>query len=172
MNRFTRLSSTGQLTWLAVLLALQLIFNRIKIGPTNVFQVGLGFIVTAIIGYYYGPAKSMLTGLASDVLGHILFPAPGGFFWGFTLSAILAGLIYGSLLYRQTITWWRLLLATSLVVILIQLGLNTTWVSILSHLDWWPLFWVRSVKELISIPIQTGVLILIFHWLKLHNYSN
>ncbi|RHW44187.1 folate family ECF transporter S component [Bombilactobacillus bombi] len=169
MNKIQSMSKTMGLTWLAILMALQMILGRVHVGP-NFLKVGFGFIATALIGYYFGPWKSMLVGFISDVITNSLFP-DGAFFWGFTLSAVVGGFIYGVMLYQKPATIGRILLTTILVVLIVDLGLNTEWVSILGKVNFMTMFWIRIWKELIFIPIQTGILVFVFKWLKQHQYD-
>lgn len=170
MNKLQSITKTRALTDLAVLIALQLILSRLTIGP-SFLKIGFSFVIIALIGYYFGPARSMLVGIVTDILGNILFPPQGGFFWGFTLSAALLGWLYGQFLYERPIRWWRLLAVTVVSLLVVNLGCNTLWVSFLTKISFKTLFWMRLWKELLFIPIQTGVLIGVFHWLKKHHYT-
>lgn len=169
MNKIQSMNKTMEITWLAILLALQMVLGRIHVGP-SFLKVGFGFIASALIGYYFGPWKSMLVGLISDIVTNFLFP-DGVFFWGFTLSAVVTGLIYGFLLYQKKPTMSRLLLTTVIAVVIVNLILNTWWVSILSQMSFQTLFWLRLGKELVFIPIQTIILVIIFKWLHYHHYA-
>ncbi|WP_181189675.1 folate family ECF transporter S component [Bombilactobacillus bombi] len=169
MNKIQSMSKTMSLTWLAVLMALQMVLGRIHVGP-SFLKVGFGFIATALIGYYFGPYKSMLVGFISDVVTNSLFP-DGVFFWGFTLSAIVGGFIYGGMLYQKPITIKRIFLTTLIVILVVDLGLNTWWVSILGKIEFTAMFWVRIWKEILFIPIQTIILTTVFKWLKQHNFD-
>ncbi|UQS82431.1 folate family ECF transporter S component [Bombilactobacillus folatiphilus] len=157
------------LTWLAMLIALQVIVGRFHVGP-SFLKIGFGFIVTALIGYYFGPIKSIGAGFISDILANVLFPPQGGFFWGFTLSAMVTGFIYGQLLYQKQITWQRLLVVNIVVILVVNLLLNTIWVCVLGKLPFLQMLLLRGVKELIFIPIQTIMLWLVFRWLKQHSF--
>lgn len=169
MNKIQSMNKTMEITWLAILLTLQMVLGRVHVGP-SFLKVGFGFIASALIGYYFGPLKSMLVGLISDVVTNFLFP-DGVFFWGFTLSAVVTGLIYGFLLYQKKPTMSRLLLTTVIAVVIVNLILNTWWVSILSQMSFQTLFWLRLGKELVFIPIQTTILVIIFKWLHYHHYA-
>lgn len=152
-----------ELTWLSALIALQMILGRLEIGP-NFVKFGFGFIATALIGYYYGPVTGAIVGVVSDIVTHVIFPDPSGFFWGFTLSALIAGFIYGLVLYRKRITFWRVLLVTVLVVIIVNTLLNTLWISMMANQPFTFFLGPRLLKELITIPVQTIGLWLVLGW--------
>ncbi|UQS83922.1 folate family ECF transporter S component [Bombilactobacillus thymidiniphilus] len=169
MNNLRLENKTLALTWLGALTALQIIFGRLTIGP-SFLKVGLSFIVVALIGYYFGPFKAVLSSLVADILANVIFPPQGGFFWGFTLSAMVTGVIYGFMLHDKNVSWRRLALTVTLTNLLVNLVLNTVWVSMLSNISFITLFKIRLFKELIFIPIQTFVLSIVFTWLQKHNY--
>lgn len=173
MNKASR-SRTSSIAWLGILIAVQVVLARFTIG-SNSLKVGFSFVVTGMIGYYFGPWKSALAGLVSDLIGNIVFPPQGGFFVGFTISAIVAGLIYGLVLYKKEITWWRVLIAIVLVSLIVNLVLNTLWVNIMypvpTKVLWATRIWPRAIKELIFIPFETIVLYIVLKWISKHNFD-
>lgn len=152
-----------ELTWLAALIALQMILSRLEVGP-NFMKFGVGFIATALIGYYFGPIMGAIVGVISDIVTHVIFPDPSGFFWGFTLSALVGGLIYGLVLYKKKITFVRSLVATLLVVIIVNTLMNTLWVSMLANVPFMVYLVPRLAKEAITIVVQTLGIWLILGW--------
>ena len=91
----------------------------------------------------------------ADVVGMLLFPK-AGYFPGFTLNAFLAGAIYGYFYYKKEMTWQRVILATLLVTVLINIILTPLWLSLmygvnLANFAWWV---PRLIKTVIFFPIQ------------------
>lgn len=166
-----------ELTWLAVLIALQIILNKLTLG-NNVVKVGFGSIATALIGYYFGPFKAFIAAVLSDIIANTIFPDPMGFFWGFTLSAGIAGMIYGLILYQKKITFWRMLLVVVLIVVIINMFFTTLWISMMGSSDiskipdlFIKMFFIRLPKELITIPIQTILLWLVLGWVDRSKFN-
>ena len=91
-----------------------------------------------------------------DILKYIVNPT-GAFFPGFTLNAVLGGVIYGCSYYRNSITLVRVL-ATKLVVILIcNVLLNTLWLSMLYGQAFAVLLPARLMKNLIMWPVDSMI---------------
>ncbi|MGR3741386.1 folate family ECF transporter S component [Companilactobacillus sp. DQM5] len=152
-----------ELTWLAALIALQIILSKLTVG-TSIVKVGFGFIATGLIGYYFGPIKATIAGMLTDIIANVVFPDPAGFFWGFTLSAGIAGFIYGLVLFQKKITFWRVLLVVTLIVVIINMFFTTLWISMMGAVPFSKLFLIRLPKELITLPIQTIILWLVLAW--------
>ena len=81
-----------------------------------------------------------------------LFPT-GPFFPGFTLTVFLTGIAYGSFLHKHGPRSSNLV-AASIMVVAIRVGLDTLWLSILFDDSYLALMPVRLVKGLIDIPLQ------------------
>lgn len=92
--------STVQLTAMGFLTALEVILNRFV--SVNLWNMKLGFAFAAVMlaGMLLGPVKTGIVGAGSDLIGAILFPS-ATFFPGFTLTALIRGLMYGALLGRK-----------------------------------------------------------------------
>ena len=82
----------------AMLIALDLLLNSFRIVVSNLLEISFSFVALAVCAMQYGPILGMLVGAITDVLGHFL-RSSGAFFPGFTINAILSGLIYGCFFY-------------------------------------------------------------------------
>lgn len=96
-----------------------------------------------------------------------MFPF-GSYFIGYTITAAVAGLIYGLLLYKKEDDTYtqkqfiiRLILASALVTAIANIGLNTLWISITTGKAFMVLMASRIVKELIMIPIKIVTILLL-----------
>ncbi|WP_235700275.1 hypothetical protein [Companilactobacillus paralimentarius] len=56
MNSRTKVVSVQGITWMALLIALQMVLSKLSIG-SNMLQVGFSFIAVGLLGYYFGPVK-------------------------------------------------------------------------------------------------------------------
>ena len=65
-----------------------------------------------------------------DILKYMLKPS-GPFFFGFTFNVMLAGLIYGTILYQKPVTVKRIVAAEFLTKLTVNCLLNTLWISML-----------------------------------------
>lgn len=142
-----------QMVFLGILVAVDMILQRFSLGPATM-KVGLGFLGSIMLAYFYGPGWGSLGAAAADLLSSALFGQEGGFFLGFTLSAILAVLIYAWFLYQQPVKLWRIAAATILVTVVVNLLLNTYWLHLLYGLSLKAAFAQRLVKELLTPWLQ------------------
>ena len=86
---------------LAVLVALQVVLSRFfSVQITEVLKFSFGFIPIMLTGALYGWPYSCLVAGLSDVIGAILFPQ-GPFFIGYTLTAVLTGLLFGLFFHKK-----------------------------------------------------------------------
>lgn len=88
----------------------------------------------------------------------LLFPTGGSFFPGFTLTAFLTGVVYGVFLYNKPKTWPRIIGAVLIVCLVINLGLDTLWLSILMGKGYIALLPTRIMKAVLMIPVQTFII--------------
>lgn len=151
---------TKQLAMLGILIALQLVISRFSLG-TATLKVGFTFLIVGMIAKWYGPAWGMLVAIFTDVIGSLLNGY--GYFWGFTLSAALAAAIYGFSFYKQqTLSWLRIIITVSIVLVVVNVLCNTLWVVIIGNIHnnetIMSLLWVRVIKQLVFLPIQSILL--------------
>jgi len=97
-----------------------------------------------------------ILGGLSDILCYIVRPT-GAFFPGFTLSAILQGVIYGLILKKDQ-GLVRILIAQGLDTVLVSLILNPLWLMILYGNGFIAFFTARIIKVLIMFPINVVLL--------------
>ncbi|MDO4911952.1 MAG: folate family ECF transporter S component [Lactobacillus sp.] len=141
---------------LGLMIALKVVLERISFG-TTLFEVGLGFIGSVILAYLFGPWWGLVAGGVSDLISSAIFGNAGGFFIGFTLTAMAGPMIYGLVLYRKKPTIWRIILAIVLVCLIVNLGMNSLWLNMMYKEPWGPLLTIRATKQLIIAPIQCVV---------------
>lgn len=149
------ITTTRGITLSGILLALYVVLSLFTIPLTPDNRIVLTFIATAAAGYTLGPVPAMLVGGMGDVLGYFLNPN-GAYFFGFTLSAMLNGLICGVCFYRKKFKYiflW-ILLSRILMTFGVNIILNTLWLSILY--DKAANFFAipRIIKNLAAMPVQ------------------
>lgn len=76
-----------------------------------------------------------------------------------TRSAMLSGLIYGTLLYRRPVSIKRIVIAEFIVKLVINCGLNTLWLSMLYGKGFIALIGPRIIKNIIMLPIDSIILL-------------
>lgn len=141
------------LVLLGLVVAMKIVLEQFSFGPATV-KVGLGFIGSVLLAYLFGPIWGAVGGGISDLLTSAIFGQQGGFFIGFTLTAMAAPFIYGLFLYHQPVKIWRIIVATLLVTIIVNIGMNTMWIHIMYGLNLKAALIQRAPKELIVPWIQ------------------
>lgn len=155
---------------MAVVMALRIALSLIPaLNIANLVQWGFGFIGTGIAASLFGPVYMVLFAVLYDLLDSLIIQASTVFFPGFTVSAGLAGLIYAVFLWRKKPTLKRIGLATFLVSLFINIGLNTIWLKIMYVEAWRGLIIPRIVKNAISFPLNTAVLYFILNLPSIRN---
>lgn len=153
-DSFRALKRTQTVTTAGLLLAIQMVLSSYGvIEVTDSLKISLAHLALAPTAILFGPAAAGLQGALSDMLGFILKPS-GPYFPGFTLTAALLGVIYGLLLYKTERKLWQIILARVLVCLLLNITLNTVFLTMLygpSRLATLPL---RVMKNLVQLPID------------------
>lgn len=137
------------LVLLGIIVAMKIILSRFTVG-TTIVHVSLGFIGSVMLGYLFGPVWGSVGGGIGDLVSSALFGNQGGFFLGFTLSAMVGPFIYGLVFYQKPVKIWRIILATLLVTVVVNIGLNTLWVHLLYGMDFRVALIQRIPKEAIT----------------------
>ncbi len=142
----------GMMAALAVVLGY---VASIDIGPY--IRIGFSSLPNRLVEFLFGPAVGCFFGGALDILKYLVKPT-GAFFPGFTLNAMIAGVIYGLILYKKPISIPRILGAEFLAKLIVNCGLNTLWLSILYGKGFFVLLPARLLKNAIMLPIDTAII--------------
>ena len=162
-NSAAEFRSPRTLAVTAVLIAINITLDllNIRIQLTPQLRIGFGFLTSAMVGMLFGPVVAMTAGAASDLLGWLVNNGGGAYFPGFTLTAVLAGLIWGVALYEKPLCWYRALAAKFCINTLLNIGLNSVWLYLYYgqnfQLATLPM---RIGKNLLLLPLE--VLMLLF----------
>lgn len=161
--RFT----TRQMTLAAMLIALQVVLGKLSVGDPAVLKVGLGFIATALIGYFLGPWTGGMAMVINDLISNTILSSGTLFFPGFTFSAFVSGVLAGMFLYNQKISWQRVLIYEFFQILITNVLFTTLWLYLMSLSSsstaqgFWALLTIRLPKEIITWPIEALVVLVI-----------
>lgn len=161
-NQGASVSATSRVVMIALLLAMEIVLTRFCSISTPIVRIGFGFLPIAITGILFGPLWAAATYALGDLIGAVMFPI-GSYFPGFTVTAFLSGLVFGLILHNKPVTWKRALAASCLVVLLLDLCLNTYWLSILMDRAYLVLLPTRILKAAVMIPIETLLIVLVWN---------
>ncbi|MDD2482039.1 MAG: folate family ECF transporter S component [Lutispora sp.] len=132
-------------------------------------RLSFGDIPILLSGIMLGPVTGGLTGAIADLAGMMMFGGGGGpYFPGFTLSAMLVGVIPGLIFHKTKTDYslWKIVLTISITSLLVSLGLGTLWLTILLKKGFWLLLPARIIARSIMAPIEVAVLYLILSRVK------
>lgn len=161
--RFT----TRNLTLAAMMVALQVILEKISVGDPTVLKFSFGFIATAMIGYYLGPWIGGWAMVAADLISNTILSSGSLFFPGFTVSAFLSGVIAGIFLYNQRISWQRVFIYEFFQILITNVIGTTLWLYLMSLSSsssthtFMALLTIRLPKEVITWPIEALLILII-----------
>lgn len=141
----------------AILIAVNIVLDRLTIvvGPT--LHIGVTFLTTALIGFLFGPVVGLYAGGVTDILAYFAYSKGEAFFFGFTVSAMLSGFIYGVFLYKRKLSIPRTALTMAAITVIVNTGLNSVWLSMMYDKAFIVLIGSRVVKELIMLPIDAAL---------------
>lgn len=128
---------------------------NINAGPY--IKIGFAGIPNRIIEFLFGPVIGLIFGGILDILKYLIKP-DGPFFFGFTLDAMLAGVIYGFFLYKKPISLRRCFISEFFSKLIVNCGFNTLWISTLYGKGFFVLLPLRVIKNAVMLPIDTAIL--------------
>lgn len=142
----------GMMCALAVVLSM---VASINLGPY--LRIGFSGLPNQAVAYLYGPVVGGIFGGVLDIVKYLIKPT-GEFFPGFTVSAILGGVIYGAMLYKRKATLLRVFLAQLIVKVFVNIGCNTLWLKILYGQGLFAILPARVVSNAVMLPVDTAIM--------------
>lgn len=167
------MKKTRIIVLMGLFIALSVIFTRI-LRPVELpfVRVSFGFVITSLSAIALGPVLAGVIAAIADILGFFLFPAGAAFFPGFTLSALIAGIFYGLFLYKKPVSIFRVALAVLAVSLVVDLGLNSIWLSILYKKAWAVFISQRILKTAIIFPVQIALVYAVWKYIGSYYEKN
>ena len=157
------LKQVRTLTGVAMLLAMSVVISfTASVRVTETIKIGLGYLITALLGMLYGPFTAALAAGAGDLIKYLLKP-DGAYFFGFTLTAMLGGVVYGVFFYREKCTIPRAIASKATVSLLLNCLLNTVWVSWLYGMPFFGALGPRVIKNLMALPFEIVLLYIVLN---------
>jgi len=164
-SSMNELKSVSTISVAGMLVAISVVMSFVKIVLSPVLEVSFSFLPLAAGGLLYGPVVGGITGILSDILGYFIRPN-GPFFPGFTLNALISGALYGFFLYKKPVTLKRVIIVSALITVLINLLLNSLWLSMMYGKAFVVLLSARIIKNLVMFPINTALLMVLLKFIE------
>ena len=153
------LKEVRSLCGIALMLALSVAVDQFSfyVGPV---KVGLGSLVSAMLGCFYGPVAGGLAAGAGDIVKYLVRPT-GAFFFGYTLNAILGAALYGVFFYKMRVSVLRAAVCKLVINVCVNGLLGTLWYAMLYGKGFNAIFWPRMITNIGKVPVETVVLLLL-----------
>ena len=153
--------SVRMLAVCAMFIALRVAIGALFIPVGENLRVYFTYAVTALGASIYGPFMALAEGFVSDILGYFIAPS-GGFFPGYTLSAMLGSVTYALFFYQQRQSFARIFLCRMTVNIVVNILIGSVWSAILMGKGY--IYYVSKsiVKNLMLLPIEALVMYTVF----------
>lgn len=148
------LGSVRTLTVCAMLGAVAIVLGMLSIEIGSSIRITFSSIPNGIVALMFGPVVGGIFSGALDILKFISKPT-GAFFPPMTLVTVLAGVLYGCMLYKKPLTLWRVFLAKFTVMLICNVIGNTLCLSVLYGEAFLVLLPARALKNLIMWPIDS-----------------
>ncbi|MCI8353309.1 MAG: folate family ECF transporter S component [Clostridia bacterium] len=154
------MKKTKKIVLAGIFIAMTVILSRFLAVKLPGYKIGFSYIPAYLGGMLLGPIYNAVILVLADLIGATLFPF-GSYFVGYTITALLNGIVYGVILHKiykeelsnkQIII--RLICAAVINQILVNGVLNTFWISITQDKAFFVIAGARLVKEIIMVPIQ------------------
>lgn len=149
---------------MALLIAVYFALYAVKIPINDQLRITFTFLPVAIAGWLFGIVPAMLVSGIGDFVGCILFPQ-GAYFYGYTITAVLTGFVFGLFLYKaegkQVIL--KVIISKLIITLLLNIGLNSYWATFFVPKSFWIIMSGKVIKNLAMLPIE---IILLFGLIK------
>lgn len=152
-QRFT----TKSIALMGVLIALRIVLSQFLSIPTQFVKISFFFVPVVIMAIMFGPLLTGVGNAIGDFIGAILFPAGGAYFPGFTLTALIAGLIYGTAYHKKELTLKRIITTNVIVTFLVSFPLNTVWLYMMYSSSVIAMIPTRLIASAILCVVQITV---------------
>ena len=147
----------------ALLIALHTVlayFVSFQVTPS--LRISVSFLANVVTGAMFGPVVGFICGGVGDIVQFVIKPT-GPYFWGWTINAALAGLIYGAFLYKKfprkgkvfDIAFFiRVVLVLVIDTLLVNVLLGTYWVHVMYGKGFAFYLTTRFMKNIIQLPVN------------------
>jgi ECF transporter S component (folate family) len=119
----------------------------------GVIEIRFGFLAIAVAAMLYGPVVAPIVAVVGDILGTILFYG-GSFFWGYTVSWLLQGIVFGLFFYKLRFSFPRTVGCMVFNTVVFNLLLTTKWEEMMGFGTFEGLFAKRILHNIIMFPIN------------------
>ena len=159
LNEF---SKTRNIVIMAMLCAVNVVTSWISIPLSDTLKITFSFLSMSLIGHLFGPSCGAICGLALGTIKFIIKPSgPYNPLWA--IIEMLAGVIYGVMLYKKTATIKRCFITKFIVSLLLNVILTPLFLSFMYSKGFIYYMSTRVLKNLILWPIESMLMFIIIN---------
>ncbi len=144
----------------AMLVSLAIVLSRVLGITTDLIKFNFSFLPLSTAAILYGPVWGGFAYALSDILGTIINSGGGAYFFPFTVSEILYGVIYGLLLHNREKSLLNISIAVVTTTLALNLGLTPLWNMLYVRLivgktiSYGAVWLTKLIPALINMPIR------------------
>ena len=167
------LKSTYTICVCSIMVACYVVLDMFQLQLAPQIVISFSYIPIAIAGWMFGVIPAAIVGGVSDIMSFLIKPT-GAFFPGFTITAVLTGALFGLGLYKSSgkFIWINTAISKTLVTLLLNIGLNTLWTSMLTGKAYMVLLYGRIIKNAVMLVPEILILALLIMLLSRHKILN
>ena len=102
VDSFRELKDTRKMAMAAMFVAIAVVLGFYRLQLTEFIRIGFDFLPKEMAAMLLGPSVGCVVAAFTDIISYALKPI-GAFFPGLTFSAMLASVIYGTILYKKPV---------------------------------------------------------------------
>lgn len=150
----------------AILTAISIVLSRfLSIFITQNIKIGFSSIPLMLVGLMFGPLVGLMSGLAADIIGAMIYLG-GQFHLGFTLSSILTAvipaLVKKYLIKDKNKQFLLIIVSVVLTFLISHLLLNSLWLTQLYGMTYPTMLATRAPKVLIETVLNIIIMNVIY----------
>ena len=135
-------------------------FVSFQVTPS--LRISVSFLANVVTGAMFGPVVGFICGGVGDIVQFVIKPT-GPYFWGWTINAALAGLIYGVFLYKKFPRKGKVFDVAFFIRVVLVLVIDTLFLNVLYrmfslHVKYANVFLyylpTRFMKNIIQLPVN------------------
>lgn len=160
------MKNVKKLCTISIIFSLQIVAGMVSL-PSGFATLGIGlsYLFQAVNCFLFGPVIGIMVGGVGDLIGYAIDPSPYGFFFPYTINAILACLTYGLCFYKTKVTFFKVLISRIIINLFINVVLGSIWwgmvIGLTKEQSLSYALYISLPKNLLYLIPQTLVLFLV-----------
>ena len=130
-------------------------------GKLSVSQIYFNYLITSLLSLICGPVVGVAAGFVRDTIGFFLDPSYG-YFFGYTVTAMASGLVYGLFFYRARLSVARIALCKAVINVFVNILMGSLWSAMLFQKGYLYYLSKSVVKNLLLLPAEILLLVLLY----------